>query len=116
MHLLSIVFTIILIAMTAGSAAMDFQGPPQIKDLMARLEYRPGFERTLGLIKFAGALGLLVGFWITPIGVLAGMSFVAYFVLAVQAHRKLGDPVKEAAPAIFLLVVSVLVVITTVAG
>lgn len=116
MHLLSIVLTVVLIALVAGSAAMDFQGPQQIKDLMARLEYRPGFERTLGLIKFAGALGLLIGFWVTPLAILTGLAFVAYFSLAVGAHRKLNDPAKEMVPAAFLLVLSTLVVVTTVLG
>ena len=113
MHILSIVLTVVLLAMVVGSAAMDFQGPQQIKDLMARLEYRPGFERTLGLIKLTGALGLLIGFWAKPLAILTALCFVAYFVLAVGAHRKLNDPAKEMAPAAFLLVVSGLVVITT---
>ena len=113
MNMLSIILTVLLIGVASASAVMDFQGPPQITELMARLEYRPGFERTLGLIKGLGALGLLIGFFMPWLGILAGLSFVAYFVLAVGAHRKLQDAPKEMAPALGLAVLSSLVVITT---
>lgn len=116
MHLLSVIFTVLLIAAAVGTAVMDFQGQPQVRELMARLEYRPGFERTLGLIKLTGALGLIIGFWSSPIRVLAALGFVAYFALAVGAHRKLKDPPKEAAAAMVLLVVAALVALTTLAA
>jgi hypothetical protein len=54
----SVFLSLVLAFVMLGSAAMDFRGAPQIIDLVARMGRLPGFERTLGLIKILGALGL----------------------------------------------------------
>jgi DoxX-like family len=108
MTLLFDVLSVVILLAALGSSVMDFRGAPQILDLMRRLQYRPGFERTLGLIKVAGALGLFVGLFVHWIGVAAVLGFVAYFALAIRAHFKIGDPVKEATRAFVLFILSVL--------
>jgi DoxX-like family len=108
MTLLFDVLSVLVLLAALGSATMDFRGAPQILDLMQRLQYRPGFERTLGLIKTVGALGLFVGLFVHWIGVVAALGFVAYFALAIRAHFKIGDPVKEAAGAFALFILSTL--------
>lgn len=45
----------------------------------------------LAAILLAGAAGLVVGLWWTPIGVAAAVGLVCYFVLAVTAHIRAGD-------------------------
>ena len=111
------IITSLLLAFTAGaSAMMDFRGAPQVLELMHRLQYRPGFERFLGLIKALGALGLLIGLFVHGIGLAAGIGFVLYFALAVKAHVNLGDPPMTYLPPIALLALSAVVLVTGLAS
>jgi hypothetical protein len=108
----SIILSLLLAVVMLASAAMDFRGAPQIIDLVARMGRLPGFERTLGLIKILGALGLLVGLAIPMLGVLAALGLTIYFALAVRIHSKLGDSTTETAPAVGLFAVSALTLLT----
>jgi len=97
-----------------GLAVYDFTNPPYVVELVRRLGRYPGFQRTLGLVKALGAFGLLVGLAIGPIGVLAALGLVVYFVLAVRAHARLGDSGAETIPAAGLFVLCALTLITLV--
>lgn len=105
-------FSLVTALVMIGSGAFDFTGPRKVLDLMAQLGRHPGFERTLGIIKILGGLGLLVGLAIKPIGVLAALGLVIYFVLAVRAHSRLGHPGSESVPAAALFMLSALTLIT----
>ena len=41
--------------------------------------------------KTAGALGLLVGFWVPLVGVAAAVGLVLFFVCALYTHVRAGD-------------------------
>jgi uncharacterized membrane protein YphA (DoxX/SURF4 family) len=113
MHLAFTLSSIVLAVATAGSAVVDFRGSEKVEDLMRRLGHRPNFEHLLGAIKVVGALGLVVGLVaVHLLGVVAALCFVAYFLLALRAHRIVGDPSSEARPALILLLVSLVTVIT----
>ena len=108
----SIILSILLALVMLASAAMDFRGAPQVIDLVERMGRLPGFERTLGLIKILGALGLLLGLAIPTLGILAALGLTIYFALAVRIHSRLGDSTAETAPAIGLFAVSALTLLT----
>jgi hypothetical protein len=116
MKLLFIVCSLLLAAVAVASASMDFRGAPQVREIMHRLQYRPGFERFLGLIKVIGALGLLIGLFAHGIGIVAAIGFLLYFALAVKAHVQLGDPVARYVPALALLALSALTLVTALAS
>ena len=114
--MLFVILSVLIALIALASAALDFKGAPQIKELMRRLQYRPGFERFLGAIKVLGALGLLIGLGIHGLGVAAALGFLIYFILAVRAHRSIGDTPKETGPAVVLAALSLLTVITGLAS
>jgi hypothetical protein len=64
----------------------------------------------LAACEIAGALGLLIGLWYTPLGVAAAIGLVVYFVLAVGAHLRKGD-VKGMPSALVILVLSALALV-----
>ncbi|MBU6328687.1 MAG: DoxX family protein [Acidobacteria bacterium] len=100
MHtLLSIVTALVV----GGAGIYDFTNPPQVLQLMHDLGYKPGFHRSLGIIKLAGAVGLLLGLQAINLGLVAAFGLVVYFGLAVRAHRRLGHNPNEFVPAIALL-------------
>ncbi|MFD8015887.1 DoxX family protein [Streptomyces sp. NPDC058955] len=65
---------------------------------------------TLGLLKLAGAAGLVVGFWVPVIGTLAAIGLVLYFagaaitVVRARAYGHVGFPLMYLAPAAAALV------------
>jgi hypothetical protein len=108
----SVFLSLVLAIVMLGSAAMDFRGAQQIIDLVARMGRHPGFERTLGLVKILGAVGLLLGLAIPTLGILAALGLTIYFALAVRIHSGLGDTTAEMAPAIGLFALSALTLLT----
>lgn len=60
----------------------------------------------LAYLEIAGAIGLLVGSFLWPIGVAAAIGVILYFVGAVIAHLRVQD-VKGIGPSAFLTVVAV---------
>lgn len=109
---ISVFLSMVLAIVMLGSAAMDFRGAPQIIDLVARMGRFQGFERTLGLIKILGALGLLIGLAMPTLGILAALGLTTYFALAVRVHSRLGDTTSETAPALGLFTLSALTLLT----
>ncbi|RBM23019.1 DoxX family protein [Streptomyces sp. PT12] len=60
----------------------------------------------LAASEFAGAIGLVVGFWWAPIGIAAAIGVILYFVGAVAAHLRKRD-LKGLPPAVLLLLVAI---------
>ena len=108
----AVFFSVVTALVMLASGAYDFTMPQKVLDLMDRLGHRPNFVRTLGLLKILGGLGLLVGLVFGVIGVLAALGLVAYFILAIRAHAKLGDSGAETLPAAAMFILSALTLIT----
>ena len=65
----------------------------------------------LALLEILGSLGLLVGIWSKPIGVLASAGIALYFIGAQTAHIRIKDSFKNIFPAFFLFLISAAVLI-----
>ncbi len=105
---MSTILSIITALVVGGSGVYDFSGPPQVLQLMRDLGYKPGFERSLGIIKLAAAVGLLLSLLggVITLGLLSSFGLICYFGLAVRAHRRLGHETNEIIPAYALLALS----------
>lgn len=108
----AVFFSVVTALVMLASGAYDFTMPQKVLILVDRLGHRPNFVRTLGLAKVMGGLGLLVGLVIGPLGILAALGLVAYFILAIRAHAKLGDSGAETLPAAAMFMLSALTLIT----
>lgn len=100
---MSTILSIVTALVVGGSGIYDFMNPPQVLRLMEDLGYKPGFHRSLGIIKLAAAVGLLLGLQAVSLGLLAAFGLVIYFGLALRAHRRLGHPTEQMIPAAALL-------------
>jgi hypothetical protein len=58
----------------------------------------------LAALELAGAVGLIIGIWVPPIGIAAAAGLVAYFVGAMIAHLRVGDTKGMFGPVVPLLV------------
>jgi hypothetical protein len=68
----------------------------------------------LAACEFAGAAGLVIGIWWTPIGIAAGFGLVLYFVGAVVAHLRVGDVKGIGAAGAMLLLAGVQLILPSV--
>ena len=66
-----VVVTVLAAAANLVAAGLDFVRYPQVLRNMAKLGVPEAWLMPLGLLKAAGALGLLVGIVIPPIGIAA---------------------------------------------
>jgi len=99
---ITLVFAVMVLFSGIGKIRRD---PRQVKvvheTVGVPLEYFPA----LAGCEFAGAVGLVVGIWWPPTGIMAGTGLVLYFIGAVVAHLRVGD-VKGIGPAAFMLVLA----------
>lgn len=99
--------------LTAGanifSVMCDFVRYKQVSVAMARAGVPDSWMTTLGVLKTAGALGLLVGFRVPVIGMAAAIGLVLFFVAAIIVHLRAHDYTFGLAVVFLLLAVASLV-------
>jgi hypothetical protein len=78
-----IIITILTAAANTYAAAVDFRRPQWVLDNMTMWSGSHSWLFPLGALKAAGALGLLVGIVVPPIGVAAAFGLTLFFVGAI---------------------------------
>lgn len=73
------------------SATMDFVRPERLLIAMAEADVPESWLPTLGALKAAGALGLLVGIVVPPIGMAAAVGLVVFYISAIITHLRVRD-------------------------
>ena len=86
-----IIVTIIAAAANIFSATLDFIRFKQILVNMAKVGVPESWITILGTLKLAGAVGLLVGIGVPPIGVAAAIGLILFFIAAITTHLRAGD-------------------------
>jgi hypothetical protein len=86
----AIAITLVAVAANGSAAILDFTRSPWVLGNMARIGVPENGLRTLGALKLAGALGLLAGLAVPPLGVAAGLGLCAFFVGAVVVTARSG--------------------------
>ena len=111
-----LVVTALAAAANLFAAGADFVRYPQIAINMDRAGVPHSWMIPLGILKAAGALGLLLGIFVPPIGIAAGVGLALFFVGAIITHLR-GHYYAFTAPIIFLtLAVAALVLRLAVSG
>ncbi|MFE0735401.1 DoxX family protein [Streptomyces sp. NPDC058855] len=75
----------------SASAFLTFTRNPQIVGSMTKLDVPESWLPRLASAKLAGALGLLAGLVIAPLGAAAAAGVVLYFAGALVAHLRKKD-------------------------
>ena len=103
------IVTVIAAAANAFSATLDFIRYRQVLINMARASVPESWITTLGTLKAAGALGLLVGIGVPLIGTAAAVGLILFFVRAIITHLRAHDYSFGLAVVFLLLAVAALV-------
>jgi hypothetical protein len=85
-----IVVTIFAVAANTYAAIVDFRRPQWVLDNITKWGGSHSWLFTLGVLKAAGAIGLLVGIGVSLIGVAAAVGLVLFFVGAIAVVIRAG--------------------------
>ena len=99
--------SVLLAGLLMFSAALKLSGKPAVIESYARVGVDRRRLPLLAAVLVAGAGGLLVGLWWTPLGIAAAGALVVYFALALVAHGRQDDMSHAATPAVLLALAAV---------
>jgi hypothetical protein len=106
MHTAYLVITLAFALMVSYSGLGKIRrNPLQVKVIHETVGVPLKYFPLLAACEFAGAMGMVVGFWWPLIGAAAGIGLVLYFVGAVVSHLRVGD-IKGIGSAAFMLVLA----------
>jgi hypothetical protein len=94
---------ILTAAANSFAAAMDFLRPAWLIGNMTRVGVTHRALCPLAVLKIAGALGLLIGIGVPPLGVAAAIGLILFFIGAITAHVRVRDYSSIPFPGMFLL-------------
>ena len=97
-----VVVTVLAAAANIFSATCDFVRYKQVSIAMAKAGVPDSWMTMLGILKAAGALGLLAGIGVPLIGTAAAVGLILFFVAAIITHLRARD-YSFGLPAVFLL-------------
>jgi len=100
-----LIVTILTEAANIFSATCDFIRYDKVSIAMARAGVPESWMTTLGVLKTAGALGLLVGIDVPVIGIAAAVGLIVFFVGAIITHLRGRD--YSLGPAMLFLLLAV---------
>jgi hypothetical protein len=110
MFIAYVVFTLLAAFFTGGCAYTYLTGHDYPKAMMTMKRIPHSWGPLLGGLLAAGTLGLLAGFAVPLLGVLAAIGLELYFVLALFAHLRVGSR-KLSGWALFFVVVTAALVV-----
>jgi hypothetical protein len=94
-----------LTAAANGSfATLDFLRSGFVLENMARVRVKPSLLYPLGLLKMAGAVGLVIGIAVPALGVAAAAGLVLFFIGAIVTHIRARDYSSIPFPGMLLVV------------
>jgi hypothetical protein len=68
-------------------------GLRQSLDIRDHFGMAPTLWRTIGVLETAGAIGTILGIWVTPLGVAATVGLACLMVGAIASRLRVHDPV-----------------------
>jgi len=104
-----VVVTLLAGAANIFSATLDFIRFKQVLINMAKANVPESWITTLGLLKAAGAVGLVIGIVVPLIGVAAAVGLVLFFICAIITHLRAHDYSFGLAIVFLLLAIAALV-------
>lgn len=101
-----IVLATLLGIAAGGSALQKLRRDPTVVASMHAVGVPDTRIPLLAALEILGVIGLIAGIWIPWVGVAASAGLALYFLGAVIAHVRVRSAVKEAVPAVVILLVA----------
>jgi uncharacterized membrane protein YphA (DoxX/SURF4 family) len=104
---MTLVLSLLLVAACLVPAAGKLAGHPKMRRSAAHFGIPWARYRFIGVAELAAAAGVLIGLLWRPAGLLAASGMTLLLLGALVSHRRAHDSVREAAPALAVLAVTV---------
>jgi hypothetical protein len=114
MHVAYIIATALAALANGYAAFLNFAGAESVTDVADTVQVSQRWMTPFGVLLASGALGLLIGFALPPLGAAAAIGLVLYFICALSAHIRVRDP--NVAGAVFFLVLAAAALATNLSG
>ncbi len=92
MHVAYLLTTILAALANGYAASLNFAGAESVKLVADKVHVSRSWMIPFGILLASGAIGLLLGFAVPALGTAAAIGLVLYFVCALCAHLRVGDP------------------------
>lgn len=106
MNVALIVLATLLGIAAAASALRKLRRDPRTVESMHAVGVTDRQIPLLAVLEILGAVGLLVGIWLVPVGIAAAAGLALYFLGAVVSHIRRRIPLKDTLPAIVLTIIA----------
>src|ERR1700750_2997211 len=111
-----VIISLLLAAACLLPAVGKLTGQPRMRKSAAHFGIPWSRYRLIGAAELAAAAGILIGLWWHPLGVAAAAGMAVLLVGAIITHRKAADSVKDMAPAVVGLVLTLAYLALALAG
>jgi hypothetical protein len=109
MHIAYVAVTIVVALANSYAAALSLVGAESVRAVADEVRVPQKWMSPFGVLLACGAVGLLAGFVVPPLGTAAAIGLVAYFSCALSAHIRVRDPRVGGAVTFFALAAAALV-------
>jgi len=106
--IISYVLQGILAALFLSVGVQKVLGHQQQVDIFENLKLPQWFRVVTGWVELVGVVGLIIGFWLQWVVVIAGLWFGITMLVGMIAHIRVKDPLSKSTPAFVLLVISII--------
>jgi uncharacterized membrane protein YphA (DoxX/SURF4 family) len=103
------VVTVVMGLLTALAGIPKVRGVQQMRDSAAHLGVPFNWTgyRGIGILEIAAVVGLLVGFWWSPIGIAAAVGILLLMIAAWIFHTRAHDKLQQKMPATLIGVLAI---------
>jgi len=101
-----IIFGALLAFAAIGSAIAKLKKVPDVMEAMASVGVKPNQIKLLAFLEIAGGLGIIVGIWNKPLGILSSACLVLYFAGALFAHVSRKHKVSDFGAALGIFIIA----------
>lgn len=102
-----IIFGSLLSFAAIGSAISKLKKVPDVMAAMDKVGVKPNQVPVLAFLEIAGGLGVILGIWIAPLGLVSSAALVLYFVGALYSHFSRKHKVVDFGAALGIFVIAV---------
>jgi uncharacterized membrane protein YphA (DoxX/SURF4 family) len=102
-----IIFGSLLSFAAIGSAISKLKKVPDVMAAMDKVGVKPNQVPVLAFLEIAGGLGVILGIWSAPLGLVSSVALVLYFIGALYSHFSRKHKVADFGAALGIFVIAV---------
>ena len=100
------IFGALLAFAAIGSAIAKLMKVPNVMEAMAKVGVKPNQIPILAVLEIAGGLGIIIGIWNKPLGILSSVCLALYFAGALFTHFSRKHKVADFGAALGIFVIA----------